>query len=107
MISFLIKYEKVINHIITYVNRLLYRCNKVSSLILYLTLHYPHIMKKAKPKKIKYQCIWDGRLFNSEEEALNKSFGPMQPFQEGHDKYPPKGFFGTIAWRKGDRNVHK
>lgn len=84
-----------------------HRRAKCSSLPLYLTLHYPQTMKKAKPKKVKYQCIWDGRLFNSEEEALNKSFGPMQPFQEGHDKYPPKGFFGTVVWRKGDRNVHK
>ena len=53
-----------------------------------------------KPKTIKYQCVWTGKLYDSEEQALRECEGPIQPFLQGHDRYPKRGFFGTVVWRK-------
>ena len=51
-------------------------------------------------KTIKYQCVWNGKVYDSEEEALKNCEGPIQPFFKGHDRYPKRGFFGTVTWRK-------
>jgi len=56
--------------------------------------------KRQKPKRIRYQCALTGKVFDSEEEALAGCEGPYQPFMEGYDRYPTKGFFGLITWRK-------
>jgi hypothetical protein len=56
-----------------------------------------------KAQKIKYQCVWDGRVFDSEEQALRECDGPIQAFIQNHDRYPKRGFFGTVTWRKKKR----
>lgn len=53
-----------------------------------------------KPSDVKYQCAWNGKVFDSEKEALENCQGPYQPFIKGYDRYPKKGFFGTVVWRK-------
>ena len=55
-----------------------------------------------KPQKIYYQCAQTGKVYESEEEALKNCKGPFQPFIKHYDRYPKKGFFGTVTWRKGD-----
>ncbi|WP_019178562.1 hypothetical protein [Methanomassiliicoccus luminyensis] len=55
-----------------------------------------------KPKKILYQSLWDGRIFKTKEEAENSPY-PYQVFMTGHDRYPKRGFFGTVAFRKKGR----
>jgi hypothetical protein len=55
-----------------------------------------------EPKKIWYQCAWSGKVYDSEEKALAGCEGPIQAFIKKYDRYPKKGFFGTVTWRKGD-----
>jgi hypothetical protein len=50
-------------------------------------------------EKVKYQCVYTGKLYDSEEEALEKCFGPIQTIIMGVDRFPPRGFFGTKVWR--------
>jgi hypothetical protein len=55
-----------------------------------------------KPQKIYYQCAWSGKVYDSEEKALAACEGPIQAFIKGYERFPKKGFFGTVVWRKGD-----
>ena len=55
-----------------------------------------------KPEKIYYQTLWTGKVYNSEEEAIKADEGPVQAFIKHYGRYPKKGFFGTVTWRKGD-----
>ncbi|MBI0584523.1 MAG: hypothetical protein ISF22_09900 [Methanomassiliicoccus sp.] len=55
-----------------------------------------------EPKKVLYQCAFTGKVYKSEEEALAKCKGPFTPFIKHYDRYPKKGFFGTVVWRKDD-----
>lgn len=53
-----------------------------------------------KAQQIKYQCVWDGKVYNTEEEAMKCCNAPIQAFITNYDRYPRKGFFGTVTWRK-------
>jgi len=53
-----------------------------------------------KPKRIRYQCAWTGKLYDSEAEAEANCPGPYQAFEQGYDRYPKKGIFGTVAYFK-------
>ncbi|MDW5561767.1 MAG: hypothetical protein SA339_00965 [Methanomassiliicoccus sp.] len=55
-----------------------------------------------QPQKVYWQCVFTGKVYNTEEEAINACEGPVQPFIKHYDRYPKKGFFGTVTWRKGD-----
>jgi len=55
-----------------------------------------------EPQTIYYQCAQTGKVYKSEEEALKNCKGPFQPFIKHYDRYPKKGFFGTVTWRMGD-----
>lgn len=51
-------------------------------------------------EKTRYQCIYTGKLYDSEEEALKdpKCIGPLQPFVQGKTGYAKRGFFGPKVW---------
>lgn len=51
-----------------------------------------------KELKIKYQCVFTGKMYDSEEEALKNCDGPLQKVIQGVKRYPKKGFFGTRVW---------
>ncbi|NLK25497.1 MAG: hypothetical protein GX307_02850 [Euryarchaeota archaeon] len=52
----------------------------------------------AKKNRIVYQCAMTGKIYDTEEEALEKCEGPYQAFETCHDRYPKRGFFGTVTW---------
>ena len=54
----------------------------------------------ADKTKVKYQCAWTGKVYDSEEQAVKECDGPFQPFIQGYDRYPKRGFFGTVVWEK-------
>jgi hypothetical protein len=59
-----------------------------------------------KKNKTVYQCAYDGKVYDTEEEALQKCFGPYQPFETKVGRLPENGFFGTVTWwNKGDKKI--
>ncbi len=50
-------------------------------------------------KRVRYQAVWTGKLYDSEEEAMRDTIGPVQVVIQGVDRFPKKGFFGTKVWR--------
>jgi hypothetical protein len=63
-----------------------------------------HVPMAKKPSDVKYQCAWNGKVFDSEEQVLKECEGPYQPFIKHYDRYPKKGFFGTVVWRKAKKD---
>jgi hypothetical protein len=55
-----------------------------------------------KAQKIYFQTFWTGKVYDTEEEAVKANEGPVQPFISTMDRYPKKGFFGTVTGRKGE-----
>ncbi len=51
-----------------------------------------------KKNKIVYQCAYNGKVYDTEEEALQKCFGPYQAFETKVGRFPENGFWGTVVW---------
>ncbi|HHT74542.1 MAG: hypothetical protein ACOX80_08780 [Methanomassiliicoccaceae archaeon] len=51
-----------------------------------------------KKNRIVYQCVYNGKVYDTEEEALEKCFGPVQAFETKVGRFPENGFFGTVVW---------
>ena len=51
-----------------------------------------------KKNRIVYQCVYNGKVYDPEEEALEKCFGPVQAFETKVGRFPENGFFGTVVW---------
>jgi hypothetical protein len=52
-------------------------------------------------EKVKYQCVWTGKMYNSAEEAYKdpKCIGPLQPVGQGVKSFAKRGIFGTEVKR--------
>jgi len=51
-----------------------------------------------KKNRVVYQCVFTGKVYDTEEEALEKCPGPYQAYQTKYGRFPENGFFGAIMW---------
>ncbi len=51
-------------------------------------------------KKMRYQCFWSGKMYDSQEKATADCKDPLQPVIQGVNSRWKKGFFGTVSKKK-------